>query len=260
MFSSFQKAVVATIAGAAIVIALVIAAKGPALASGGGQSFGSPLTMTTPVSGTVAPGVLTTGDGTVKIRPDTAIVSVGAVAQAATAAEAQAGVADRVDRILKQAASLGVAEKDTKTTSYQIQPQYAYAQDKAPRITGYQASQQIQFTFRKIDGVGKALDALTANEAANTLAIRLTVDDPKPAAADARRLAIEEARSKAAAMAKAAGVSLGRVIAVSDLSSPSGQLGDSVKLAIPAAGRADTQIPTGDLDVTVRVQVQFEIQ
>lgn len=262
MFSSFQKAVVATIAGAAIVIALVIAAKGPALAAGGAPSFGgSPFTMTAPVNGgTVAPGVLTTGDGTVKIRPDTAIVSVGAVAQAATAAEAQAGVAERVDRILKQATALGVAEKDTKTTGYQIQPQYAYAPDKAPRITGYQASQQIQLTFRKIDGVGKALDALTANEAANTLAIHLTLDDPKPAAADARRLAIEDARAKAAAMAKAAGVSLGRVIAVSDLSSPGGQAYDSVKFAVPAAGRADTQIPAGDLDVTVRVQVQFEIQ
>lgn len=263
MFSVFQKTVLATIVGAAVLIALVIAAKGPALAAGGGGSLGGLATAaTTPVGGgSVVPGVLTVGDATVNVKPDTAIVSVGAIAQAATAADAQAAIADRVDRILKQAATLGIAEKDTKTSGYQIQPQYAYAQDKSPRITGYQATEQIQLTIRKIDGLGKALDALTANDAANTMNVRLTIDDPKPAAADARRRAIEDARSKADAMAKAAGASLGRVISVSDLSSPSVSVGDSVKFVAAApAGRAETQIPTGDLDVTVRVQVQFEIQ
>ncbi len=259
MLSTFQRVVVATLGGGALLIALVIAAKGPAFASTG-AAYGAPLAMTPLTGGAIAPGVVTTGDATVKVKPDSAIVSVGAVAQANTAAEAQAAIAERVDRILKQAKALGIADRDTKTTGYQIQPQYASGPDRAPRITGYQASEQITLTFRKIDDLGKALDALTGNDAANTMSVRLTIDDPKSAAADARRLAIEDARSKAGAMAKAAGVTLGRVIAVSDLSSSNPMPYDSVKYAMPAAGRADTQIPAGELDVTVRVQVQFEIQ
>ncbi len=263
MQSSFQKTVVATIVGAAVLIALVIAAKGPALAAGGPASLGGALTAAaTPVGGgSVVPGVLTIGDATVHVKPDTAVISVGAVAQATTASDAQAAIADRVDRVLKQAGTLGIAEKDTKSSGYQIQPQYAYAPDKSPRITGYQATEQIQLTLRKIDGLGKALDALTQNDAANTMSVRLTIDDPKPAAADARRQAIEDARSKADAMVRAAGANLGRVLSVSDLSSPSISVGDSMKFVAAApADRVATQIPTGDLDVTVRVQVQFEIQ
>ncbi len=264
MLTLFQKSVLGTVAGGAMVIALVLAAKGPVLASGGVPLSGAPLSLFAPAGGGgIAAGVSTSGDGTVKVKPDVAIVSVGALAQATTATEAQSMVADRVDRILKQAKTLGIADKDVKTAGYQIQPQYAYAPDRAPRLTGYQASEQVQLTYRKIDGLGQALDALTQNDAANTMNVRLTIDDAKPAAAEARRMAIEDARGKADAMAKAAGVSLGHVLAVSDLSTPSVSVGDSSKILDRAAvgsAPAVTQVPAGDLDVTVRVLVQFAIQ
>ncbi len=261
MLSTFQKAVLGTIAGAAVLIALVISAKGstvPVAGSGGGAS-----TLATPVNvGGIAPGIVTTGDGTAKVKPDVAIITVGAVAQAATASDAQAQVAQRVDAILKRAKDLGIADKDTKNSGYNIQPQYtSRGADQAPRITGYQATQQISLTYHNVDGAGKALDALVQGDgAANTISIRLTLDDPKKAQADARQQAITDARSKADAMAKTAGVTLGKVIAINDLSASAPSTPDFSKGFVPAAAPALSQIPTGDLDVVVRVQVQFEIQ
>ncbi len=259
MLTTFQKAVLGTIAGAAILIALVISAKASLVPVG--VPIGGNGTLATPVNvGGIAPGVVTTGDGTAKVKPDVAIITVGAVAQAATAADAQAQVALHVDAILKRAKDLGIADKDTRNAGYTIQPQYASGPDQAPKITGYQASQQISLTYRNVDGAGKALDALVQGGAANTISVALTLDDPKQAQADARAQAIADARSKAEAMAKTAGVTLGKVVAIDDLSASVPSSGGRTVLAQPAPAFAPTQVPTGDLDVAARVQVQFAIQ
>ena len=257
MLSLFQKAVLGSLVGSAVLVSLVIAAKGSSTSASTPLVGGGLSTLSTPINtGGLAPGVLTTGDATVKVKPNIAIITVGAVAQANTAADAQSAIAARVDQILKRAKDLGIADKDTHNAGYQIQPQYASGPDKAPHITGYQATQQISLTFRNVDGLGRALDALVQSDGSNTLSIRLGLDDPKPAQADARRLAIEDAKSKADAMAKAAGVTLGRLIAVSDQTS---SVPFDARGAQGPAAQLTTQIPVGDLDVIVHVQVQFEI-
>ncbi|MEK7859947.1 MAG: SIMPL domain-containing protein, partial [Chloroflexota bacterium] len=156
--------------------------------------------------------------------------------------------------------TLGIAEKDTKTASYRIEPQYAYDKGEAPRITGYQAVQLVTLTLRKVDDAGKALDALVRNDGATNATIRFTLEDTKPSQAEARKLAIEDARAKAEAMARTAGVRLGKVLSISDTGS-SAPPSSEQRLAFAApAPKADTQIPVGDLEVVVRVQVQFAIE
>ena len=253
MLTTFQKSVLVTLAASGLLVALVLAARGPALAAGSPQ-------INVVTNAQIAPGIVTTGDATVKIKPDIAIISVGAVAQGASAQEAQSAVADRVARILDKAKSLGIADKDTKNSGYNITPQYAYGPNQAPRITGYQATQTISLTLRDTAAAGKALDALVQGDAANTVSIQFTLDDPKPARANARNLAITDARSKADAMANAAGVHVGRVIAIADQTSSAPQTVVAYDKAAGVPASAQTQIPVGDLDVVVHVQVQFEIQ
>ncbi len=171
-------------------------------------------------------------------------------------------VAQRVDRILAAAKALGIAEKDIKSVGYNIAPQYAYDQGKAPRITGYQATQMLQLTLRTIDDAGKALDKLVQNDGATNASISFSIEDPKAAQADARKLAIDDARSKADAMARTAGVRLGRVLAITD-GSPAPTPLDGARfmpVAAPMPTASLPQIPAGDMQIVVRVQVQFEIQ
>lgn len=252
MLTTFQKTVLVTIAMCGLLVALVLAARGPAVAA-------TTPGVTVVANGQISPGIVTTGDATVKVKPDIAILMVGAVAQGATAEDAQRAVADRVARVLDAAKGLGIAEKDRKNAGYSISPQYAYGPNQAPRITGYQATQQLALTIRNVDGAGRALDALVQGDGANTASIQFTLEDPKAAQANARSLAIADARSRADAMASAAGVHLGRVISVSDAGSPQPSFGRYEKVAQPAASMP-TQVPVGDLDVVVHVQVQFEIQ
>jgi uncharacterized protein YggE len=58
-------------------------------------------------------------------------------------------------------------------------------------------------------------------------------------------------------MATAAGVKLGSVIRVSDLSTSGGGL--SYRDFAPGAGATQTQVPVGQLDIQVTVEVDFAI-
>ncbi|HVR88087.1 MAG TPA: SIMPL domain-containing protein [Candidatus Limnocylindria bacterium] len=251
MLISFQKAFLATLALGVLLLSLAIAARGPAAAA---------TIVVPPGSGGPAQGVLTTGEATIKMRPDIAIIAVGATAQAATAADAQGQAAQRVARILERAKALGVADKDIRNGGYSIQPQYAYAPGAAPKITGYQANQQLVLTYRKVDDAGRAIDALVQNDGATNAGVQFALEDPKAAQADARRMAVADARAKAQAMADAAGVKLGPAQSVSDQQTPAGPVFDAMKrLDAAQPSPAQTQIPVSDLDIVIRVAVQFAI-
>ena len=260
MLTTFQKALLATLAGSALLLALVLAVRTPAVAATGGTGgfspFGALASQIAPSNGGIAPGIVTTGDATVFVEPDLATISVGATVQADTAGNAQAQLADRIAKILAAAKAFGIPDSDVETSSYSIQPNYVYQEREAPRISGYQAQQLVTVTLRDISRAGAALDALVRDTGATNANIGFSLDDAKAAQAEARKLAIEDARAKAQAMAGAAGVGLGRVIAISDQS-----------VGIPFKGRmelqvgaaADTQIPVGDLQIAVQVLMQFEI-
>ena len=253
MLTLFQKSLLGTIALAGLLLALVIAAKTPAQATTISPAVQVPI-------GLVPPGIVTTGDATVRVKPDAAIVTVGAIAQGATAEEAQTLLAQRIGTVLERAKTLATEDKDTKTVTYRIDPQYAYEQGKAPRLVGFQGNQQIALTLHGTDGVGKMLDALVQDDGATTASVAFTLLDSKAAQAAAREQAIQDARAKAQAMATTAGVALGRVVSVNDVGTPATV--DAFKMMIPAPSTFTSmasQVPSGQLEVVVRVQVQFEI-
>jgi uncharacterized protein len=253
MLTLFQKSLLGTIALAALLLALVVAAKAPAQATTISPSVQAP-------GGAIPPGIITTGDATVRVKPDATIVVVGAITSGATAEEAQSQLAERITRVLERARSLAIDDKDVKTVAYRVDPQYAYEQGKPPRLTGFQGNQQIALTLHGTDGVGKALDMLVQNDGATTATVSFTLLDAKAAQAAAREQAIQDARAKAQAMATTAGVTLGKIVSVSDVGSPAAV--DAFKMLIPAPATfaaISSQVPSGQLDVIVRVQVQFEI-
>ena len=119
MLTLFQKSLLATIALGILLVAFVIAAKAPA------QATTIAPAVQVPVNAVVPQGIVTTGDATVRVKPDAAIVTVGAVVQGATADEAQALLSDRIAKVLDRAKALAIADGDTKTVGYRIDPQYA---------------------------------------------------------------------------------------------------------------------------------------
>jgi uncharacterized protein YggE len=199
-------------------------------------------------------GLFTSGDATVSRRPDLAVVSAGVDSQQSTAAAAQSDLAAKAGKLITRIKSLGVSDSDLVTVGYAVGPVYAPGE---MTITGYRAGEQLQIKWHNVDTVGKTLDAIVQEGGATNISVAFGLADQKSAQADARTQAIVEARSKAQAMASAAGVRLGQVIRVSDLSTAS-------RLPIPldyagAAVASTTQVPVGEVEVQVTVEVDYAL-
>lgn len=202
---------------------------------------------------TFDPGVITSGNAFVSKKPDLALVSVGVESKESTAAAAQQDLASKAGKLIARAKALGIADKDINTSGYWVGPNYAPPNGT---IDGYRASEQLVLKWHNVDTIGKTLDALVQEGGATQITVGFTLADPKVAQAEARTLAIADARSRARAMAGAAGVKLGKVLRVSDLSF-SGY--PSASYDIRGAAPAATQVPVGQLDVQVSVEVDFAI-
>jgi uncharacterized protein len=255
--SSFQRAFLSLLAGGILLIAFVIIAKGTAAAAVAPAPGPVPASaIAGDANGGIARGLVTTGAGYVKARPDMVEVTLGVTAIAESAAGAQSAIADREARVLERSATLGIPARDTKTAAYRIDPQFSYQSGAAPRITGYQAQETIIVIVRDVDHIGAALDAFVQDDGAMTTTIHFTISDPKSAQAQARDLAIADARAKAEAMAKAAGITLGKMVAIADaVTAASGTVDRTTYTQLV---KAPTQIPVNDLDINVSVLVQFE--
>ena len=248
MHSSIRVVLVsaATASLCALVVAISVAA--------GGRP---PVFITSPTASTSIPslaaGVITSGDATVSKRPDMASISVGVESQQSTASAAQSDLANKAAKLIARAKALGIADKDLNTAGYSVGPYYS---SSGQTIVGYRASEQLQLKWHSVDTVGKALDALVQEGGATNVGVSFGLADPKAAQAEARTLAIADARGRAQAMAAAAGVKLGQVIHVSDLTfSGSTSPVYDIRGAAPAA----TQLPVGELNVTVTVEVDYAI-
>jgi uncharacterized protein len=238
---------IAAAAGCALVVALVVVAAGrqPVLVTSAAA---------TPVSGsTVDLGVITSGDATVAKKPDIAFISVGVESQQSSASAAQSDLANKAAKLIARAKALGIADKDINTSGYSVGPYYA---NGSQTINGYRAAEQLSLKWRTVDAVGNTLDALVQEGGATNVGVGFGLADPKAAQAEARALAIGDAHSRAQAMAAAAGVKLGQVLRVSDVSF-SGYV--SPAYDIKAAAPASTQVPVGELNVTVTVEVAYAI-
>ncbi len=217
------------------------------------------ILIASPVAGSATPlafnpGVITTGDAIVSKTPDIAFLSVGVESLQPTATAAQGDLASKAAKLIARAKALGIADKDMSTSGYSVSPNYTQPDQV---INGYRAAEQLQLKWHDVNTVGKALDALVQEGGATQVGAGFGLADPKVAQAEARSLAIADARSMAQAMAGAAGVKLGSVLRVSDLATSGGS--PAYKDFAPAAGSTATQLPVGQLDIQVTVEVDFAI-
>jgi uncharacterized protein YggE len=208
-----------------------------------------------PSTATFTPGVFASGDATVSKKPDVGFLSVGVESLKPTASAAQSDLASKAAKLIAKAKSIGIADKDINTSGYSVNPNYT----SNSTIDGYRASEQISLKWHNVDTVGAALDAMVQQGGATNVNVGFGLSNPKVAQAEARALAIGDAKSKAQAMADAAGVKLGQVMRVTDLSYGGPvNYGGNFDLAGKAPG-VPTQIPVGQLDVSVTVEVDFAI-
>lgn len=152
------------------------------------------------------------GQGKIVAVPDIAKVNISLSTIKKTVAEAQKENSEKMNNIIKEIKGLGVADKDLKTVSYNIYPQYDWI-DGRRIFKGYEVRQTLEVKIRDTEKISAVLDkagSLGANEISD---LNFEVDNIEKIQQEARVQAITDAKNKAEELAKAMGVKLGKITA-----------------------------------------------
>jgi uncharacterized protein YggE len=160
--------------------------------------------------------VTVTGEATVGVAPDAAIIRIGVSSQEKTAREAGEANAKQMTSVLAAIKASGIAERDIQTSRLSLQPQYDPNKGGTARLTGFQANNQVTVRIRDIDTLPSVLDRAIAAGANEMSGIEFVVSEQSKLLDQARDDAIADARRKAELYARAAGAKLGQVVSISE--------------------------------------------
>lgn len=188
--------------------------------------------------------------------PDLATIRAGVVTPATTAGTALAANARRMADVLRALQAAGVERRDIATATVSLQPQYRDENGRAAVIVGYVATNTVSIRFRDMARSGAILDALVGLGANQINGPSLSLDRPDAALDEARADAIGRARARAELYARASGLSVVRILSITENGESAGAP-PPVYYAMRSAAVADTQIAPGETDVTATVAVRF---
>ncbi|MGM4894695.1 SIMPL domain-containing protein [Tardiphaga sp. 839_C3_N1_4] len=206
------------------------------------------------------PTISVSGEGTVSVPPDLAVVDGGVTTDAKTAREAAEANNVAMAKVLAALKSAGIAEKDMQTSRLSLFPQYAQQTRPNPGpnvISGYRASNRVTIRVRDVTKVAGTIDALVASGANEVGGINFMVTKASQLLDDARSEAVADARRKAEIYAKAAGVKLGAPISISE---DSGSAPAPMMLRKMGADAASAPVAQGEEVLRVNVSVSWEIK
>jgi uncharacterized protein YggE len=207
------------------------------------------------------PYVQATGEATVSVKPDQALIEIGVVSQASTAATASVQNAKQTDAVLGELNVLLGRTKKVRTMNYSVRPNFQYPKPgAAPNISGYIATNVVEIMLDDLGQVSKVIDTATQSGATVVQKLHYRLKNPNAVRAQALREAAEQAKVSAAAIAAGLGLKVVRVLSVEEVIPEDGFV--AYKKAAPppaAASTPATPLEIGTIDVGVNVILRVEI-
>lgn len=199
------------------------------------------------------------GTGRVTVVPDIASINIGVRSEAEAVTEALDSNTAQANAISEALQELGVAEDDIQTSNFNV-----YPSDRYDPMTGqvegryFVVENTVNVTVRDLSSLGEVLTAVVEAGANNIYGINFDVEDREAAIAEARQLAIEDAKAKAQAIAEESGVELGEILNISVYS------GSTPTIYYDAKGGAYSEaavpIAAGTLSITMEANLKYSIQ
>ncbi len=223
-------------------------------------------------------GNVITVDGTGKTTaiPNIATISFTVTGEGANASQAQDEATKKINVAVDLLKDKGVDDKDIKTTSYSVSPKYSYPQPcysggpcvyDEQRVIGYTVNQTTEVKVRDTGAVGDMLTLLGDAGISQLYGPNFTVEDMDTVMAEARRLAIEEARAKAEVLADDLDVRLVRVVSFYENQGGYPQpyyygrdMAVGMGGAVSEAKAPSPTVPLGENEISVSVSISYEIR
>lgn len=219
------------------------------------------LPCATAESAASAPPQLTvTGNATVSLPADAAMIWLGVSETAENVRDAQAVVNEKIAAIRAALVEMGIDNADIDTQSLYVYANYNY-DSIAREIISYSANNTLCISVRDISKAGSAIDTAFA-AGANTLDnVSFYATDDSTAYDQAYAEAVAAAMHKAEIIAKAAGLNLSTIVSITE-SVPSTWYDSNQKLnTISAEGAMDagTDIQASNVSVTANVTITYAL-
>jgi uncharacterized protein YggE len=225
-----------TVVIAAVVAGLVVWFAATAFAQGGASPTAKPARTIT-VSSTA----------TVKVPPDEAVVDLGVRSESPDSAAAFAQNAKDMQAVLDALKAAGIADTDLQTTNVSLQQ----------RVEN-RGKPNEQRVFVASTSVGSVIDAAVNAGADSVNDIRFQLSNPNTVRTDALTQAVAGARTKADALAHAAGAEVVRVVTIEEQNFRPPVYERSLA-ALPAPGVVTPVVPPSSLEVSETISVVWEI-
>jgi uncharacterized protein YggE len=212
-------------------------------------------------SSNMADTITVTGFGKARGDPDRATVNVGVNISNEDITRAVEESNQIIARITDAVMALGVEEADIQTTNFTI-----WAEEQWDPETGlrkeeklYRVDSQVQIIVNDIEKIGKILESSITSGANNIYGLSFGMKDSSNLAAEARVLALDNARQRAEQIAQELGVTLGEVQRAVEISGGWVQpFFETAGLGIGGGG-GEPPISEGSMAVTVSIDVTFKI-
>jgi uncharacterized protein YggE len=206
---------------------------------------------------TEPPAVISvTGEAHISVPPDLVQIEGGVTSEAKTAREASDANNAAMGKVLLALKGAGIEEKDYQTSRLSLQPQTSQSKSGGPpTITGYRASNRVTIRLRDVTKVANVIDTLVGAGANDISGINFMVSQASKLLDEAREQAIADARRKAEIYAKAAGVTLGAPLAISEGGAPA-----PIAFRRMAAAPEAAPIVPGEEMLQVSVSVSWAIK
>jgi uncharacterized protein YggE len=197
--------------------------------------------------------------GETKIAPDMASINLGVTNTASTAAKAMSDNDGQMAKVMAALRAGGVAAKDIRTSGLSVNPQYAYEQGQPPRLTGYQASDQLTVTVHDLARLGAAIDASVGAGATQVNGISFGLADPTAAENAARELAVRALQAKAELYARATGYRLSRLVSLNEGATEGVRPPTPILMAQSRVQALPTTVAPGELTIRIDISGLYEL-
>jgi uncharacterized protein len=202
------------------------------------------------------PSVTSTGRASVFAQPDQVKIDASVTTEGANAQEATNKNADIMNGLLGALRKLLGTNADIKTVNFNVYPVYRNAANQSPTITGYSATNTVEVTLGGTSMIGAVIDTASSNGATGIGALQFSLKDADPSRLQALRLATQQAKAHADAIAAGVGKTAGSIISIQEATPEAIPI--IYRTGVGATASA-TPVLTGSIEVQSTVTLQAEL-
>jgi uncharacterized protein YggE len=205
------------------------------------------------------PLVTVNGEGKVKVTPDQVTISVSVVSKGNKAVDVKKENDTKIDAVIKYIKKMSIAKEDYQTQRVYLNDEYDYEKKKH----NYVATQTLTILLKDLSKYDELMEGLVETGINNINNVEFKSSKLEIHKSEARKLAVQNAKLKAADFVSGLGQKVGKAFTINDNSPvdyPQPRYAAmAMKMADSAFGSNET-LAVGEIEVTANVSVSFILE